>query len=77
MICLFLGGGADGLHREVPDGVNFVTVKGRRTGKPFSQQYRRRVLDTRNGPVSVFTHDVVCPIERLMAHYEPELGEML
>lgn len=63
---LFIGGMADGMTVDVLAGENFVEMH--LTGADI-HQYRRRTIDTRNGPVDVFTHGVPCPIEHLIAAY--------
>ncbi|HEX8885952.1 MAG TPA: hypothetical protein VF797_15800, partial [Noviherbaspirillum sp.] len=60
---LFIGGIADGLNFAVDPARNFVEMRNRTT----AHQYRRRTIDTRNGPVDVFTHGVECPVAALLA----------
>jgi hypothetical protein len=63
---LFLGGVADGLQIDVHPARQFVQIQ--HDGERLTQ-YRRRTLDTRNGPVDVFTHGIECPVAALLTHY--------
>lgn len=63
---LFLGGVADGLQIAVHPARNFVQIQ--HDGDRLTQ-YRRRTIDTRNGPIDVFTHGIDCPVTALTSHY--------
>jgi hypothetical protein len=63
---LFLGGRIDGFMLDVHPSRNFVEIH---AAGQEPQQYRRRVLDTRDGPLSIFTHGVECPLTLLVQYY--------